>query len=54
VHSPDHIHLFVMGGEAGRFSVLIPGWGHMSTPVLRSIEGTSADAGDCTSGACAI
>jgi hypothetical protein len=49
VHSPDHIHLFVMGGEAGRFSVLIPGWGHMSTPVLRSI-----DAGDCTSGACAI
>jgi len=54
VHSPDHIHLFVMGGEAGRFSVLIPGWGHMSTPVLRAIDGASADSGDCTSGACAI
>ena len=54
VHSPDHIHLFVMGGEAGRFSVLIPGWGHMSTPVLRAIDGASSDSGDCTSGACAI
>jgi len=54
VHSPDHIHLFVMGGEAGRFSVLIPGWGHMSTPVLRAIDGANADSGDCTSGACAI
>ncbi|KGE01794.1 hypothetical protein JL37_00800 [Achromobacter sp. RTa] len=55
VHSPDHIHLFVMGGEAGRFSVLIPGWGHMSTPVLRAIDGANAaGAGDCTSGACAI
>ncbi len=53
VHSPDHIHLFVMGGEAGRFSVLIPGWGSMSTPVLRAIDGASA-GGDCTSGACAI
>ena len=53
VHSPDHIHLFVMGGEAGRFSVLIPGWGSMSTPVLRAVDGASA-GGDCTSGACAI
>lgn len=53
VHSPDHIHLFVMGGEAGRFSVLIPGWGSMSTPVLRAIDGASA-GGDCASGACAI
>jgi hypothetical protein len=56
VHSPDNIHLFVMGGEAGRFSVLIPGWGHMSTPVLRPIEaGRTGDNGaDCTSGACAL
>jgi hypothetical protein len=38
VPSPDHIHLFVIGGEAGRFSAFIPGWGHMSSPVLRSIE----------------
>ena len=27
VPSPDHIHLFVAGGEAGRFSAFIPGWG---------------------------
>jgi hypothetical protein len=54
VHSPEHIHLFVMGGEAGRFSVLIPGWGSMSTPVLRAIDGANAESADCTSGACAI
>ena len=56
VHSPDNIHLFVMGGEAGRFSVLIPGWGHMSTPVHRAIEeGASGDNGrDCTGGVCAL
>jgi hypothetical protein len=28
----------VVGGMAGRFSAFIPGWGHMSSPVLRSIE----------------
>ena len=39
VPGPEHIHLFVIGGEAGRFSAFIPGWGHMSSPVLRSIEG---------------
>jgi len=38
VPSPDNIHLFVVGGAAGRFSAFIPGWGHMSSPVLRSIE----------------
>ena len=27
VPDPDHIHLFVVGGEAGRFSAFIPGWG---------------------------
>ena len=56
VHSPDHIHLFVMGGEAGRFSALIPGWGHMSTPVHRAIEPgvTGSDGADCTTGACAL
>jgi len=36
--SADNIHLFVVGGAAGRFSAFIPGWGHMSSPVLRSIE----------------
>jgi len=55
VHSPDNIHLFVMGGEAGRFSVLIPGWGHMSTPVLRAVDGAAGDNGaDCVGGACAL
>ena len=41
VPSPDHIHLFVAGGEAGRFSAFIPGWGHMSVAVLRSIDGAA-------------
>jgi hypothetical protein len=57
VPSPDNIHLFVMGGEAGRFSAFIPGWGSMSAPVLRRIDdgdgGGRADAG-CTDGTCAI
>src|SRR5215831_17008069 len=42
VPSADNIHLFVIGGEAGRFSAFIPGWGHMTAPVLRSIEGAGA------------
>lgn len=56
VNGPDHIHLFVMGGEAGQFSALIPGWGHMSTPVLRPIDGGAAGghAGECSDGACAL
>jgi hypothetical protein len=56
VHSPENIHLFVMGGEAGRFSVLIPGWGHMSTPVLRAVEGSGAgdNGAECVGGACAL
>ncbi len=40
VPSRDHIHLFVAGGEAGRFSAFIPGWGHMSDPVLQSLDGS--------------
>jgi hypothetical protein len=53
VPGPDHIHLFVIGGEAGRFSAFIPGWGHMSSPVLRSIE-TAAEprAPICVDGTC--
>jgi hypothetical protein len=55
VPSPDNIHLFIVGGEAGRFSAFIPGWGHMSTPVLRAIDG-AAPAEDplCADGSCAI
>lgn len=52
--SADNIHLFVMGGHAGRFSAFVPGWGHMSTPVLRPIAtGAAADDG-CADGACAL
>jgi hypothetical protein len=41
VPSPDDIHLFVAGAEAGRFSAFIPGWGNMSAPVLEGIVGAS-------------
>ena len=52
VPSPDHIHLFVIGGAAGRFSAFIPGWGHMSSPVLRSIDGSGNAAPICVDGTC--
>ncbi len=60
VPSPEHIHLFVIGGEAGRFSAFIPGWGHMTSPVLRGIAGHSqarllaANGAECTDDSCAI
>jgi hypothetical protein len=45
--------LFVIGGAAGRFSAFIPGWGHMSSPVLRNIEGSGANrAPICVDGTC--
>ncbi len=52
VPSPDHIHLFVIGGAAGRFSAFIPGWGHMSSPVLRGIDGGGNAAPICVDGTC--
>jgi hypothetical protein len=52
VPSPDHIHLFVIGGAAGRFSAFIPGWGHMSSPVLRSIEDGGNAGPVCVDGTC--
>jgi hypothetical protein len=55
VPSPDHIHLFVAGGEAGRFSAFIPGWGHMSSPVLRGIDGAAPVTGPvCADGTCSL
>ena len=58
VPSADHIHLFVIGGAAGRFSAFIPGWGHMSSPVLRSVEAVDDDgvhkAAVCVDGTCYI
>lgn len=55
VPSPDNIHLFVVGGEAGRFSAFIPGWGNMSSPVLRQIESGALPEGagpKCVDGTC--
>ncbi|HXZ44134.1 MAG TPA: hypothetical protein VEH53_04835, partial [archaeon] len=55
IASPDWIHLFVAGGEAGRFSAFIPGWGHMSAPVLRSIDGRApVTRPECVDGTCAL
>lgn len=58
VPSPDNIHIFVMGGEAGRFSAFIPGWGHVNTPVLRAVEPGAVAAGTdgpvCIDGTCML
>jgi hypothetical protein len=56
VAGPENIHLFVVGGHAGRFSAFIPGWGLMSNPVLQPINLTSSgpDAGNCVDGSCAL
>lgn len=52
VPSPEHIHLFVIGGAAGRFSAFIPGWGHMTSPVLRQIDGSTKENARCVDGTC--
>lgn len=53
VPDPDHIHLFVAGGDAGRFSAFIPGWGHMTSPVLRGIDSAAPQSGPvCVDGTC--
>lgn len=53
VPSADSIHLFVAGGEAGRFSAFLPGWGHMTSPVLRGIDGAAPVSGPvCVDGTC--
>ena len=55
VRYPDDIHLFVAGGEAGRFSAFLPGWGHMTSPVLRAIDGqTPQHDVRCTDGTCEL
>lgn len=55
VPTPNDIHLFVAGGAAGRFSAFIPGWGRMTTPVLRRIDGTAPPDGTvCADGTCAL
>jgi hypothetical protein len=55
VPSADDIHLFVAGGEAGRFSAFIPGWGHMTSPVLLRIDGSAPAREDlCEDGTCRL
>ncbi len=54
VPSPENIHLFVAGGTAGRFSAFIPGWGNMSTPVIRSINGNPLSPAPCIDDVCAV
>jgi hypothetical protein len=54
VPSPDDIHLFVAGGDAGRFSAFLPGWGHMTAPVLRSINGAFPHNSPCVDGTCEL
>jgi hypothetical protein len=55
VPNPENIHLFVAGGTAGRFSAFIPGWGNMSTPVIRSLDGRNpALETSCVDGVCAL
>ncbi len=54
VESPDRIHLFIVGGRAGRFSAFIPGWGHMSTPVLRPVGSDAGPDAPCGDGTCRL
>jgi len=55
VPAPGDIHLFVAGGSAGRFSAFLPGWGRMSAPVLRAVDGRPpAGAVRCTDGTCEL
>jgi hypothetical protein len=54
VPSADDIHLFVAGGEAGRFSAFIPGWGHMTAPVLRALDGALPAGELCEDGTCKL
>ena len=55
VPDPDDIHLFVAGGDAGRFSAFLPGWGHMTSPVLRAVDGRPpAGRAPCVDGTCEL
>lgn len=56
VPRPDDIHLFVAGGDAGRFSAFLPGWGHMTTPVLRSTDDSDPEGRGvrCDDESCAL
>ena len=40
VDTPDRFIVLVAGGEAGRFSAIMPGWGHLSVSVSAPIDVT--------------
>ena len=42
------------GMTAGRFSAFLPGWGHMSAPVLRCLDGHHPAVGTCVDGTCEL
>ena len=55
IESPERIHLFIIGGDAGRFSAFIPGWGHMSNPVLKPIDDSNQLSDkNCDDGLCEV
>lgn len=59
VFTPDDIHLFIAGGEAGRFSAFLPGWSTATTPVLRAIDddkepATQPNGIECSDGSCRL
>ena len=54
VERADHIHLFVAGGAAGRFSAFVPGWGNVTVPQLRAIQSGRSAAPVCIDGTCAL
>lgn len=55
VPRPEDLHLFVAGGREGRFSAFLPGWGHMTTPVLRAVDDQAVRRDDdCQDGACSL
>ena len=54
VPTPEDIHLFVAGGKEGRFSAFLPGWGHMTSPVLRAIDGRDPGTHRCVDGTCEL
>lgn len=54
VERPEHIHLFVAGGSAGRFSAFIPGWGNVTVPQLRPLNSEQRSSNICVDGTCAL
>jgi hypothetical protein len=56
VPGPENVHLFVIGGKAGRFSAFIPGWASISAPVVRPVfpATTSGPARICDDGSCVV